>query len=101
MKKIIIFALSLFVSLGIWAESGTCGKNLYWNLKNGVLTISGTGAMTNYSYSSNAPFYSSRSTISRAIISEGVTSIGGYAFSGCSGLTSVTIPNSVTKNTTW
>lgn len=31
-----------------WAEeaNGTCGENLTWELKDGILTISGTGEMT-------------------------------------------------------
>ncbi|GHT51672.1 hypothetical protein AGMMS49982_09730 [Bacteroidia bacterium] len=58
----------------------------------GVMTISGTGAMA---YNYNAPWSSYRTQITSVSIS-GVTSIGGFAFSGCSGLTSVTIPNSVT-----
>ena len=32
-----------------------------------------------------------------SVIPNGVTSIGGYAFSGCSGFTSITIPDSVTS----
>lgn len=35
-------------------------------------------------------------SVSDVVIPEGVTSIGGYAFSKCSGLTSISIPNSVT-----
>ena len=80
------------------APFGTCGTNLTWDFTNGVLTISGTGAMTNYSSSSYspAPWYDYRSSIKSVVIEEGVTSIGNYAFNACSGLTSVTIPNSVT-----
>ena len=98
MKKILFtLFLALAASVGtIFAESGTCGENLTWDLTDGVLTISGTGPMTDYYSSSNIPWDSYRSSIKSAIINEGVTSIGYNAFSYCTNLTSVTIPNSVT-----
>ncbi|MBQ8341817.1 MAG: leucine-rich repeat protein [Clostridia bacterium] len=42
-------------------------------------------------------FFSGCSSLTSVAIPESVTSIGGSAFSGCSSLTSVTIPNSVTS----
>ena len=82
--------------------SGTCGaeddgSNLTWTLDSeGVLTISGSGDMYDYGFHS-APWYGSRSRVKSAVIAEGVTSIGRYAFDGCTSLTSVTIPSSVTS----
>ncbi len=79
---------------------GTCGYNVKWALDDaGTLTISGTGAMEDYSeyYSySVVPWYSSRSNIRTVVINDGVTTIGDYAFSDCDSLTSITIPGSVT-----
>ena len=75
------------------ATSGKCGENVKWSLKNGVLTISGSGAMYDYSY-----VYSpieKRSDITSVVIKSGVTSIGESAFMKCECLTSVTIPKSV------
>ena len=94
-KKLFTFFLAMVTSVGtLFAESGTCGPNLTWDLTDGVLTISGTGAMTDYRYYGDAPWRSS--TIKTIKFPNGLTSIGNYAFAGCSGLTSMTnIPNSV------
>ena len=80
----------------IFAIGGTCGENLFWDLTNGVLTISGSGTMTNYyNYGGKSPWYEYRQTITSLSLSKALTSIGNCAFMDCSGLTAVTIPNSV------
>ena len=67
------------------AGSGSCGSNVKWSLSNkGVLTISGTGAMTNYDSAESVPWYKDRASIVSVTMSDGITSIGNYVFSGCS-----------------
>ena len=108
MKKIISLLLSLAMLLTITSglnltayaavKTGNCGDNVTYSLNTstGVLTISGTGKMTDYSVYDHGPFYDNAS-IKSVVIESGVTSIGDEAFVACSNLTSVTIPNSVTS----
>ena len=98
MKKAILFVvLTLIVGLSnVSAQTGgTCGPNLTWSLQDAILTISGTGDMTNWSSSNHAPWY--YSNITSIIIQSGVTSIGDWAFYRCNAITTITIPNSVTS----
>lgn len=88
---------SVAVAGGDETISGMCGDNLTWNLLDSVLTISGTGTMKDYSSSSTAPWYSYRAFIKTVIIQSGITSIGNYAFYGCTSSTSVTIPKGITS----
>ena len=76
---------------------GTNGANVTWNLDTdtGVLNITGSGAMKNYS--SSSPWYSHRSYIKKVNIGNSVTSIGNYAFYYCNSLSSVVISDSVTS----
>ena len=89
-----VLAFTSVVAVPASAAGGTCGENLTWDYTSGVLTISGTGDMTDFG--SNGPWYSYRNSIKTVTIGNGVTSIGSYAFYNCTKITTVTLPNTVT-----
>lgn len=73
-------------------SSGKCGDNLYWALitGSGTLTITGSGAMYDYT-SGTAPWYDNRADIQTVEVGSEATTIGNYAFDGCTTLTTVTL----------
>lgn len=77
------------------ALEGTCGEGLTWTLENGVLTVSGSGSMDNYSEFSPAPWQDSADLIQRVTVGEGVSNVGNMAFYHCANLTTVTLAGSV------
>ncbi len=77
-------------------DKGTLGTGLAWSLtKAGTLTISGSGAMPDFSSNSEQPWNPYSSEIRTVVFEEGVTSIGACAFWMC-GVLGVKIPTSVT-----
>ena len=112
MKKLfglmIVFSLiAVIFMFPVMAENqNSCGENLTWVLDDyGVLTISGTGDMTNFKSPEDAPWYNDQWLINKVVVESGVTSIGNYAFFWDTGvfyekedvLRSVIISNTVTQ----
>ena len=72
---------------------GADGDNVTYLFDNGVLTLSGSGAMAEEKYY-NIPWRSYKKQITKIVIGEGITSIGAWAFNGTM-ITSVTLPSTV------
>ncbi len=76
-------------------KSATFGEKFTWTLtKAGTLTISGNGAMPDFSGPGEQPWNAYNNQIRKIAIGNGVTSIGSSAFYNC-GVLSAEIPSSV------
>lgn len=74
---------------------GKCGNNINYVLySDGKLILKGTGAMYDYTNENKSPFYDN-DRIKSVVISEGITSIGEFAFSFCNNLKTATLPTSL------
>ena len=100
--KLLALALAVVLCLALAVPaaadttgSGTCGNRLTWALDaEGVLTIRGTGAMTDYLLR-GSPWYAMHNSILEVVIDSGVTSVGNYAFYQCGNLQRVRLPDSL------
>ena len=97
-QKLFTLLLAVAASVGtMFAEKVKIG-NLYYNLDATNRTAKVTSQNGGYPYwSTTITTANITSSVTYASVTYSVTSIGNYAFYGCSGLTSVTSPNSVTS----
>lgn len=94
---LVLSALSSISVTASAASSGMLTSEITWEINSiGVLTISGSGAMPEYSEETVSPFLNNDEII-KVVISDGITSIGDYTFVSCANLKTVTIASSVTK----
>lgn len=97
-KQLLLVFLMLLPMAAYADDSGSCGDNLTWTFveSTGTLTISGSGAMTDFANNMSIPWYAYINSLEKVIIENGVTTIGENAFYGCA-LSSINIPQSVTS----
>lgn len=83
-----------------WKEYGEkqqCGKTAYWEVKDGTLTISGSGAVDNYDSAKQRPWNESSLEINKVVVEDGITSVGDFAFYGMTNLAEIVLTDSVTS----
>lgn len=98
---LIVFTMTFQSLRSESVASGTCGKdingNIIWELTNdSLLIITGGGPMQEYDYRNNpAPWRKYNMNITGVVVSEGVTSIGDYAFADLKMLRTIKLPETI------
>lgn len=102
MALILLLTISVCFVCFAADESGGCGSGLTWTYSDTTktLTISGSGAMNDYTFGSlsqysSAPWGPHHAEITRIVIENGVKQIGVNAFRKFTNLTKIEFPNSV------
>lgn len=111
-KKFLMVLLTVMAAFAVFtinasaasaATSGNCGPSgsstVRWSMDttSRTLTISGKGEMGDFTSSSTQPWVAYRTSIETIDVKSGVTSIGEHAFSDLSAVTSVSLPDTLTK----
>lgn len=98
MKRLLSFILIMTILLSVCmmtSGANEIGDNVKWSLNKGVLTISGSGDMAELASAADYPWHNDRAKITGLVISNGITGISDYAFSGCKALFNVSIASTV------
>ena len=96
-RLVLVLLAVLFCSTPAWAasSSGTCGDNLTWRYEKSVLTIQGSGRMSEFFEGKGAHWRHWAAQTERVVIGDGVTSLSYEAFAGFKALRSAEIGDGV------
>lgn len=96
MKRVILKIFMVMAAVLLSCANLLAGS-ISWEVKDSVLTISGTGDMPDYPMGGGGAPWLYSSGFSKVVIKNGILSIGTNSFYRCTKLKSITIPNSVTN----
>ena len=85
----VLFLLAMLPVTALAGDAGTCGEGITWEYSEGVLTISGSGKMSDFT-EGGAPWEAYKEQITTVKFTGGVTHVGAYSFKNYDSITSVT-----------
>ena len=85
------------MTANMWAQGPWTSGSCTVTLSESTMTVTGSGAMANYTLASLQPWKSNRSGVTTVVIDAGVTAIGRNCFASFSDLTTVTVGADVTS----
>lgn len=102
MKRVFLLLIAVLATIRLSADTmyGSCGEYINWYYDGNELDIYGWGEMDNFDLQVSymrPPWYGFREHIQKIRMSNGITTIGDYAFKGCSYLNSFVISEDVTS----
>lgn len=97
MKKRIISLFLAFIFLTCLFPSAFAvgGSDIAWTFEDGIITITGVGNMDDYAYGT-APWMQHAADIRSIVISDGITSVGSFAFYNCRLAETISLPDTLT-----
>lgn len=101
-KAVLVVMAILCLSTAAFAEEEVAGADfndgtMHWSIStDGVLTITGTGDMPDYTSSTGSPWYDFRDYILSIVVDDGITKIGDGTFCHLDKMVSISLSNSVT-----
>ena len=101
MKKTLSLALVVLMimsAFAVFAISASADDAWDWNLKDGVLTITGTGATDDYrDKESERPWADKLGEITKVVVEDGITYVGSSSFTHCEAMTEISFGKNVSS----